>query len=110
MGFFILLPLLRPEATWIWVYLAVVNFLVALAFPTYTTIVSNSVGKDSQGEILGILESVQATAFGISPLLAGFLLGVHVHMPMVLGGTSMLIAALLLGVNKKKNKIPNSRP
>lgn len=73
MGIFILSLLVRPSESWIWVYLAVVNFLVALAFPIYTALVSNSVDKNSQGEILGILESMQATAFGISPLLAGLL-------------------------------------
>lgn len=101
MGCFILFPLVHPSPLWIWFYLAMVNFLIALAFPTYTAMVSNSVGKDSQGEILGILESLQATAFGISPLLAGFLLGIHIHMPMILGGISMLFAATLLRIEKK---------
>lgn len=102
MGCFILFPLSCPSLGWIWIYVAVVNFLVALAFPTYTTIVSNSVGKNSQGEILGVLESVQATAFGLSPLLAGFLLGIHIHIPMLLGGVSMLLAAMLLLLCRKK--------
>jgi DHA1 family tetracycline resistance protein-like MFS transporter len=102
MGCFVLFPLSRPSAHWIWVYMAVVNFLAAIAFPTYTTIVSNSVGKDSQGEILGVLESIQATAFGLSPLLAGFLLGIHIYIPMLLGGLCTLLAAMLLMLCKKK--------
>lgn len=101
-GCFIFSSIANPPASCIWVYLAVVNFGVALAFPTYTTLVSDSVNKNSQGEILGILESIQSTAFGIAPLLAGLLLGIHVHMPMVLGGTSLILAALLLVRDKKK--------
>lgn len=105
MGCCILSILFRPPSWWIWVYLAGVNFLVALAFPTYTTIVSNSVGKDSQGEILGILESIQAAAFGLSPLLAGFLLGIHLHLPMALGGVSMVLAALVMAMIPRKTSL-----
>jgi DHA1 family tetracycline resistance protein-like MFS transporter len=93
---FMVFSLFRPSACWIWVYVGAVNFFAALGFPTYTTIVSDSVEKDSQGEILGVLESIQATAFGMSPLIAGFLLGFHIHMPLALGATSLGMAALIL--------------
>jgi MFS transporter, DHA1 family, tetracycline resistance protein len=101
-GCFIFFSITQPPASWIWVYMAGVNFFVAIAFPTYTALVSNSVNKDSQGEILGILEAIQSTAFGIAPLFAGLLVGIHVHMPMVFGGGSLLLAALLVLHDKKK--------
>lgn len=102
MGITILFILLRPAFALIWIYLALVNFLAALAFPTYTTLVSNSVGRDIQGEILGVSESIQTTAFGISPLLAGSLLGFHFYAPMFLGGIATLLSGILLFLSKHK--------
>jgi DHA1 family tetracycline resistance protein-like MFS transporter len=102
MGWVILLLLCRPSADWLWVYLAVVNFLAALVFPTSTAMVSDWAGKDAQGEILGISQSVQSAAFAISPLAAGSFLGANPHMPMLLGGVSILLAALILGLALRK--------
>jgi DHA1 family tetracycline resistance protein-like MFS transporter len=82
----------------IWVYLPIFNFLGALIFPTYSSLVSNSVDKSSQGEILGVLQSIEGVAFGFSPLAAGSLLAAHPHMPMFLGGTSIFLSAVLLGL------------
>jgi len=99
MGAAILLLLLRPGVEWLWVYLPVVNYLAALLFPTSTAMVSDWAGKDAQGEILGISQSVQSAAFAISPLAAGSFLGANPHMPMLLGGIAILLAALVLGLS-----------
>ncbi|MEN9654833.1 MAG: hypothetical protein RL235_945, partial [Chlamydiota bacterium] len=95
-GLLFLFLLIKPPPIWVWVYLPVVNFLGALLYPTSTAMVSDMASDEEQGEVLGILQSVQAAAFGLSPLAAGSLLGNNPHMPMVLGGSSMLLAALLL--------------
>lgn len=93
---FLILLFFHPVKSLIWVYLPLANFLMALLFPTSTAMVSNYVGKEAQGEILGILQSVQSLAFAISPLAAGTLLGNYPHMPFFVGSISMLFAALLL--------------
>lgn len=102
LGTLLLVLLVGPGQVWIWVYLPVFNFLAALMFPTFTSMVSDYAGKDAQGEILGILQSVQAVAFAISPIAAGYLLGANPHMPMLLGGICMLCAATILGVFLRK--------
>ncbi|MBX9923687.1 MAG: MFS transporter [Rhabdochlamydiaceae bacterium] len=101
-GLILLSLLILPSSFWIWIYLPVVNFLMALVYPTSTTLVSDKTSKDAQGEILGILQSVQSAAFAISPLAAGWLLGNGSHMPMLVGGLSMIIGALILGGFLKK--------
>lgn len=96
-GIILLSLLVLPSSFWIWIYLPIVNFLMALVYPTSTTIVSDKTHKEAQGEILGILQSIQSAAFAISPLAAGWLLGNGSHMPTLVGGISMLTGALVLG-------------
>lgn len=107
LGCVILALLFFHKAFWIWIYLPIVNFLIALAYPTYAAIVSDSVDENSQGEILGILQSIQMLAFGISPLFGGGALGIHPHSPMLLGGGFMTIGACILGIFLRKKIFKN---
>ena len=102
LGTVILSLMFLPSPFWIWVYLPIVNFLAALEYTTSTTMVSDMASKDAQGEILGVLQSVQSASFALSPLVAGWLLGRGSHMPMLIGGMSLLVAALALGVFLRK--------
>lgn len=102
LGTLILTLLSSPKLLFVWFYLPVVNFLVSLLFPTSTTMVSDFASKETQGETLGILQSIQSAAFAFSPLAAGSLLGTNPHMPMLVGGIAMLFAALMLGILLKK--------
>jgi DHA1 family tetracycline resistance protein-like MFS transporter len=102
LGVVILSLIFLPRPFWIWIYLPIVNFLAALVFPTSTTMVSDAGSKDAQGEILGVLQSVQSASFALSPLVAGWLLGNGSYMPMLIGGLSMVVAALTLGIFLRK--------
>lgn len=83
----------NSDVNWIWIYLPMQQFLIALMFPSAATIVSDSAGKDRQGEALGVLGSVQCVAFAASPLLAGSLLGFTIQMPILIGGGAVMAAA-----------------
>ena len=98
----ILVLLAGPSIGWVWIYLTAVNFLCALAYPTYTTMISDLAGN-AQGEILGVSGSVQSFAFAISPLAAGAVIGANVHLPLLIGGLSILAAALIFGLSFKKS-------
>jgi DHA1 family tetracycline resistance protein-like MFS transporter len=102
LGCVILSLLFFRQAFWIWFYLPVVNFLIALIYPTYSAIVSDAVDENSQGEVLGILQSIQMFAFGISPLFGGGALGIHPLAPMLLGGGFMLLGACIFGLFLRK--------
>jgi MFS transporter, DHA1 family, tetracycline resistance protein len=97
-GIAITLLFFHTDVVWLWVYITFQQYAVALFFPTSTTMVSNWVDEKMQGEILGVLQSVQCLAFAVTPLLGGVLLGVHVGMPIIFGGISMLLAAAVLGI------------
>jgi MFS transporter, DHA1 family, tetracycline resistance protein len=63
-----------------------------LALPTYTGIISNLAGEESQGEVLGISQSLQAVAWAIPPLIGGALINVDIGLPLVLASIITAIA------------------
>jgi MFS transporter, DHA1 family, tetracycline resistance protein len=95
--------LLHSNIAIFWGYIPIQQFLIALVFPTGATIISNSVNEDSQGEMMGILQSVDSFAFGSSPLLAGAFVGLSTQAPVVVSGGCMVLACLILlcGYRKK---------
>lgn len=103
-GVYILILLAKPSLFWLWIYLPFLNFLVSLLFPTSTAMVSNLAGESRQGEVLGILQSMQSAAFALSPLTSGALVGLSINMPIIVGGLCMFIAAGVL-VKFLKEKI-----
>lgn len=99
-----ILPLLIPSSVaTFWIYIPVQQFLTALVFPTGTTIVSNAVSEDAQGEIMGILQSVDSFAFSFGPLVAGAFIGLSTKAPIIVSGALMLLAALVLPRSYRKS-------
>lgn len=99
----IIISLLIPAKSFlVWIYLPIVNFFVSLIFPTYTAMISNCATKDSQGEVLGVMQSIMALSYATSPLIAGFTLGIKTNMPLILGGATLLIAGSILGIFLRK--------
>lgn len=97
-GFSIGMLLFHTNELWLWLYVPLQQFAIALFWPTAAAVVSNSVDENMQGETLGVLQSVDSLAFAISPLIAGPLLGISTSMPIVVGGFCMLLAAGVLGI------------
>lgn len=60
--------------------------------PNTTAIVSGLSDAKSQGEILGINQSVASMAQAIPPILAGFLTAVDVNLPTIFAAGTTLIA------------------
>lgn len=65
--------------------------IVAMAYgvnpPNVTALVSNAAGRDSQGQALGLGESMSALAFGLPPILAALAITINVAMPLILAAT-----------------------
>lgn len=89
--------LLHTSPEWLWFYIPLQQFTIALFWPTASAVVSNSANEEMQGEILGVLQSVDSLAFAVSPLIAGPLLGISSSTPVVIGSLAMFFAALVLG-------------
>jgi len=102
-----LLAILLPNE---WKWLLVVHPFVALAQgvtgPNITSIISQLSSKETQGEILGIQQSVQSVAFAIPPLIAGVLVSFGAALPIVAAGAITILAwgVFFLGFNKSQAK------
>ncbi len=96
------LPLLFSSPCMYLMYIPLQQFFIALTFPVTATIISNKSSSQSQGEMMGILESVQSLSGIISPLSAGILLGLTVKMPLIVGTGALLFAAYILYCSLRK--------
>lgn len=108
-GIYILFSLIHFPPVWLWLYIPLQQYLIAFFFPTCATYISNQSSKDVQGEVLGILQSVESFGFAVSPLIAGFTLGWNKDSPIIIGGISMLMGALVLGVLLRKTLFRKDR-
>ena len=54
-----------------------------LIFPNYTAIISNLAGRESQGEIFGINQSVQSAALFMPPIISGVIAAIDFTLPIV---------------------------
>lgn len=63
------------DSRFIWWVIPFMMSGLSIAIPTANAIVSNRAGIHEQGEVLGVYQSVGAAAMGLSPLLAGPLIG-----------------------------------
>lgn len=88
--------ILGPSALWmLFVTQPLVALFQGLSQPNLTSIVSVLTPKDTQGEILGIQQSVQSLAFAIPPIIAGVVVSIDVRLPIFLAGLSIFIAWLV---------------
>ncbi|MES2620949.1 MAG: MFS transporter [Bacteroidota bacterium] len=90
-----LLAILLPDSWWL---LLLINPFIAifqgLTQPNQTSIVSALASKDTQGEILGIQQSIASLAFTIPPLIAGVLVSFDFRLPIIASAVVTLLAWL----------------
>lgn len=94
---FCVLPILlwlNGSVTLFWL-IPLIALSEALIMPCASTLVSNFTSKENQGEVLGIYNSVQWAAIGITPLFSGSLVALYPHLPVTFSSACMLIAFLL---------------
>jgi MFS family permease len=66
-----------------------------IAWPLCSSIISNRAPSNIQGKILGISQSMQSLAMGISPIIGGIANGVSIYFPFVIASFSCLIAGII---------------
>lgn len=77
----------------IWWILPLLMFGLSFTYPTTAAMVSNRVGVENQGEVLGVYQSVTGLAMGLSPLLVGSAVGMYPALTAIGGAAAMLVAA-----------------
>ena len=87
-------PLLLWPSNSVYLYFIMpfIAIFQGLTFPNYTALVSGLSAKDSQGEILGINQSIQSIGMAIPPIIAGFIVSLHLYLPILVAGILTFIA------------------
>lgn len=80
------------QPIYIWILIPPMMFALSVAYPTATTVVSNHTSAESQGEVLGIYQSVGAAAMGLSPLFVGSAIGAYPALAAWGGAIGLLLA------------------
>ena len=78
-----------------WWLLPLQNIAASFLFPVAATAISEMAPQDHLGRIMGYHTSAEALGFGIGPLTCGPFLGIHLMMPVAIGGLAVLAAAAL---------------
>jgi MFS family permease len=79
----------------LWMYYVLLPFLavsMGLMIPNVTAVMSNLADDKSQGEIIGIQHSMQSLALVIPPIISGFIVGLHVSLPVIMASAFMMFA------------------
>lgn len=98
--------LLLPErAAFMYLVLPFIAVSNGLTHPNITAIVSNLAGRESQGEVLGINQSLQSLGMALPPIAAGFISSVHPSMPTLTGSCLVFMAWMLfVFVFRRRNR------
>ncbi|MDD5110536.1 MAG: MFS transporter [Patescibacteria group bacterium] len=95
LAFTLPMTLLPDRAGWLYALLPLLAVCTGIALPTSTAIISELAGLKTQGEILGINQSVQSLAQAVPPLVAGAIIGIHASLPIFVASVATLLAWLI---------------
>jgi len=111
LGCFLPLLLLARGAVSLFWLLPLIGFSESLIFPTAATIVSNASSRHTQGEVLGIYNSVQWAAIAIPPLFSGALVALYPHLPVSVGSICMITGGVaFIWLYSRKRKLEDEEP
>lgn len=88
-----LIGVMFPNVTWaIYVIGPFMALAISVANPNITALISNMADERSQGEILGINQSISSVAMTIPPLISGIVVATYLYLPIMLGAFCTLAA------------------
>lgn len=99
------LLLIPNESIWLYAVVLFIAIFQGLNQPNTTAIISNLAARDSQGEILGINQSITALALALPPIFAGFLTAINLNFPIWLAGAFTFVGWLVFQAFLKAEKI-----
>lgn len=101
-----LLILTLPNKSWfLFLTLPFVAIFQGMLRPSSTAIISNLASQNSQGEILGINQSVISAAQALPPVLAGFVAAINYSLPIIVAASAAIVGGLIfVGFYSKRDK------
>lgn len=106
LGMTLPLLLLPTESRYIFYVLPFIAMFQGLTQPNINSIVSSQAGKDEQGQILGINQSIQSLGMAIPPIIASYINIVNINLPIATASFCVLLGwgVLVLFFRNKKTE------
>ncbi len=101
LGTSIVFLLFNLKVSFLWFFIAIEQFMLALIYPSAMTMALKITPKGMQGQTLGNYNSVKALAYAFSPL-SGILMGISYKMPFFIAVVFILCSGLLLWISFRK--------
>jgi DHA1 family tetracycline resistance protein-like MFS transporter len=79
-----------------WVLFPIQNIAASCLFPVSATIVSAMASSEHQGKVMGLHGSAECLGVGVAPIISGPFLGIHLLMPVAVGGLAVLLASVMV--------------
>lgn len=99
--FVVILPSQPFQQYWVAPFVALSQGLLT---PNLSALVSSKAGPSEQGKIMGLNQSVQASAMAIPPILAGFATNIMYQLPVYLASGFTLVGWIVLATQSKAKK------
>ncbi len=96
--------LVPSESKYIFYVLPFIALFQGLTQPNINSIVSSQAGKDEQGQILGINQSIQSLGMAIPPIIASYINIVNINLPIATASFCVLLGWIVLVVFFKNKK------
>ncbi len=96
--------LLPTESKYIFYVLPFIAMFQGLTQPNINSLVSSQAGKDEQGQILGINQSIQSLGMAIPPIIASYINIVNINLPIATASFCVLLGWGILVVFFKNKK------
>lgn len=100
--FIIILP---KNAYYLYITMPLIAITQGISYPNITALISNLSNDNSQGETLGLNQSMQSLAQAIPPIIAGIVVSLNIKMPTVIASVFVLIAWIIFISNRNLFKI-----
>jgi DHA1 family tetracycline resistance protein-like MFS transporter len=108
LGLGLVLPLLLfpSQSKYIFFVLPFIAIFQGLTQPNITSVVSSQAGKDEQGQILGINQSIQSLGMAIPPIIASYINLVNINLPIATASFCIILGWVVLILFFKNKKEP----
>ncbi|MEK6918617.1 MAG: MFS transporter [Nanoarchaeota archaeon] len=87
-----------------WV-MPIISLFIGLTLPTYNSLISDLSDDESQGEVMGISQSMQALGTAIPPIIGGFVVAYHPNFPIVMSFAITFVAWLIFMIFYRPSRI-----
>ncbi len=94
----------------LWITMPILSIFVGLSTTNIQMLVSESVHHDIHGEILGVTYSMRLLSEILTSLIGGYIAGILINTPILVGGVIASLSALILFFGVKKNAEPYQHP